>query len=302
MNTPTETLSRPVSRGLYHLSDYLELTKPEVTLLVLASTLVGFYLASAAPLNLLLLFHTLLGTGLVAGGTGTLNQFLERHADSKMRRTARRPLPAGRLHPRQALWFGIGLAVSGVAYLGLRVNLLSCLLAALTLTSYLFLYTPLKTRSPLCTVVGAFPGAMPPLIGWAAARGEINVEAWVLYALLFLWQFPHFLAIAWMYREDYARAGIMMLPVADAGGPATGRQIVLYSLALLPVSLLPTLLGMAGRVYFYGALALGLGFLGSGISVAVTRSNVHAKRLLQASIIYLPLLFGLLMLDRQRPR
>lgn len=300
MKATTPILASRVSRTPNRLADYLVLTKPEVTLLVLVSTLVGFYLASEPRLNLLLLLHTLLGTALVAGGTATLNQFLERDADAKMHRTAKRPLPTRRLEPVQALWFGVGLALAGVLYLALAVNGLSSLLAALTLTSYLFLYTPLKHRTSLCTVVGAFPGAMPPLIGWAAAQGQLSAEAWVIYAMLFLWQFPHFLAIAWMYREDYARAGILMLPVTDAGGPATGRHIVFYSLVLLPVSLLPTLLGMAGMVYFFGALALGLWFLGSGISLAVTRSNVYARRLLQVSIVYLPLVFALLMLDQQR--
>lgn len=301
MKAVSPTLAHPAAQAGSRLADYLELTKPEVTLLVLVSTLVGFCTASRPETNLWLLLQTLLGTALVAAGTATLNQYLEREADAKMRRTANRPLPAGRLHPQEALLFGIGLSLAGVLYLALTVNRLSSLLAALTLTSYLLLYTPLKTRSPLCTFVGAFPGAMPPLIGWAAARGTLDPEAWILYAMLFLWQFPHFLAIAWMYREDYARAGVRMLPVVDNAGPATGRQVILTSLLLLPVSLLPTWLGMAGRTYFAGALLLGLGFIAAGIALAVLRANAQAKRLLQVSILYLPLVFLLLLLDAPRP-
>jgi len=299
MQSSTQTLTPALSRGSHRLGDYLTLTKPEVTALVLVSTLIGFYLASPAAPDLAALFHTLLGTGLVAAGTATLNQFLERHTDARMRRTAGRPLPAGRLQPRHALAFGSALAIAGTLYLLLTVNLLAAALAFFTLASYLALYTPLKTRSLLCTAVGAFPGAVPPLIGWAAAAGSLSAGAWVLFALLFLWQFPHFLAIAWIYREDYARAGIKMLPVTDAGGAATGRHIVFYSLLLVPVSLLPTPLGMTGPLYFVGALAAGLALLGCGIAVAVTRSNLHARRLLQATVFYLPLVFGLLLLDRQ---
>jgi protoheme IX farnesyltransferase len=280
------------------LADYWVLTKPEVNFLVLATTLAGFYLGSRGPVNLRLLVHTLLGTLLVASGTGTLNQFIERKADARMRRTAARPLPAGRLVPSEALWFGILLAGAGGLYLWLAVNALASALALLTLSTYLLFYTPLKKKTPLCTLVGAFPGAVPPLIGWAAARGSISPEAWVLYAILFLWQFPHFLAIAWMYREDYARAGLLMLPSGDRDGRATGRRILACLLALLPVSLVPSFLGHAGLVYFTGALALGLAFLYSGARLASSRSNALAKRLLFASILYLPLVFGLMVLDK----
>ncbi len=286
------------SKGLSKLADYWLLTKPEVNFLVLISTLVGFYLGSLQPLDWLLLLHTLLGTLLVASGTATLNQFIEREADAHMRRTAQRPLPAGRLKPAEAFWFGILLSVTGGLYLWRAVNALASLLGLLTLTTYLLLYTPLKKKTSLCTLVGAFPGAMPPLIGWAAARGSLSLQASVLYAILFLWQFPHFLAIAWMYREDYARAGLLMLPGGDREGRVTARQILAFSLVLLPVSLIPTFIGHAGLIYFFGALVLGLGFLRYGARLALARSNALAKQLLLASVVYLPLIFALMMLDK----
>jgi protoheme IX farnesyltransferase len=281
------------------LADYAELAKPEVSSLVLVSTLVGFYLGARGALDWLLLAHTLVGTGLVAGGTGAFNQLLEREDDARMRRTAARPLPARRLEPAAALRYAALLSAGGILYLALLGNGLAALLAFATWASYLFLYTPLKKRTTWCTAVGAFPGAMPPLIGWAAARNTLDPQAWALYAILFLWQFPHFLSIAWMYREDYARGGIVMLPVVDPAGTATGRQIVAYSLALLPVGVMPTFLGMAGPVYFLGALLLSLGFLWFSFRAARSHSNLHAKHLLHASVAYLPLLFALLMLDKR---
>jgi heme o synthase len=280
------------------VSDYWALTKPEVNVLVLASTLAGFYLGSRGPLSGLRLAHTLLGTLLVASGTATLNQFIEREYDARMRRTANRPLPAGRLAPSWALGFGVLLSAAGAFDLALAVNALSSLLALLTLGSYLAFYTPLKRRTPLCTLVGAFPGAMPPLIGWAAARGSLSLEAWVLYALLFLWQFPHFLGIAWMYREDYARAGYIMLPPKDVEGRFTGREIFAFTLALLPVSLIPVFLNQAGAIYCFGASLFGLAFLFCGARLAHSRSNALARRLVLASVVYLPLLFGLMMVDK----
>ncbi|PYV23875.1 MAG: protoheme IX farnesyltransferase [Acidobacteria bacterium] len=280
------------------MSDYWTLTKPEVNLLVVASTLAGFDLGSRGPLDWLRLVHTLLGTLLVASGTATLNQFLEREPDSRMRRTARRPLPAGRLAPECALYFGVLLSVAGAIELALAVNALASLLALLTLASYLLFYTPLKARTPLCTLVGAFPGAMPPLIGWAAARGSLSLEAWVLYAMLFFWQFPHFLGIAWMYREDYERAGYLMLPPSDVDGRFTGREIFLFTLALLPVSLVPVALGQAGMIYLLGASLLGLAFLACGARLAHSRSNALARRLVLASVVYLPLVFALMMIDK----
>src|SRR5437763_5418965 len=280
------------------VADYWTLTKPEVNVLVLASTLAGFYLGSRGPLSCLRLAHTLLGTLLVASGTATLNQFLERKYDARMRRTASRPLPAGRLAPSWALGFGVLLSAAGALDLALAVNALSSLLALLTLGSYLAFYTPLKRRTPLCTLVGAFPGAMPPLIGWAAARGSLGREAWVLYAVLFLWQFPHFLGIAWMYREDYARAGYIMLPPKDVDGRFTGREIFAFTLLLLPVSLMPVLLGQAGVVYLVGATLVGLAFLLCGARLAHSRSNALARSLVLASVVYLPLLFVLMMVDK----
>ncbi|MHB8653090.1 MAG: heme o synthase [Terriglobia bacterium] len=280
------------------VADYWTLTKPEVNSLVVASTLAGFYLAWRGPMNYTLMIHTLLGTLLVASGTATLNQWVEREFDARMRRTANRPLPAGRLTSAEALWFGIILSVAGGLELALAVNILSSFLALLTLASYLLLYTPLKRKTSYCTLVGAFPGAMPPLIGWAAARGNLNLEAWILYALLFFWQFPHFLSIAWMYREDYERAGLLMLPPNDPQGRLAARQILATSIALLPVSLLPTLLGQMGMTYFFGALALGLAILYYGASTAMVRSKVMARRLLLASVFYLPLVFGLMIVDK----
>jgi heme o synthase len=234
----------------------------------------------------------------VAGGTGTLNQYVERRYDAQMRRTARRPLAAGRLEPSAALRFGILLSCAGGIYLAVAVNALASLLAVLTLVSYLFLYTPLKRKTPLCTLVGAFPGAMPPLIGWAAASGTLSFEAWVLYGIVFLWQFPHFMAIAWMYREDYARAGYLVLPLGEQRGPFMAWQILVAPLALIPLSLTPTFLGHAGLIYLVGALLLSSSFFYYGAQLALRRSNVIARRLLFASIVYLPLVFALMVLDK----
>jgi protoheme IX farnesyltransferase len=280
------------------IGDYLELTKPGIVWLILMSTVVAFYLASDGPLAYWLLLHTVIGTGLLAAGSGALNQWFEREADGKMRRTENRPLPAGRLAVFPALWFGVGISIAGMIYLFVAVNPLSALIGVLTLASYLFLYTPLKSRTWLSTFVGAFPGAAPPLIGWAAVRNELSWEAWVLFAILFLWQFPHFYAIAWMYREDYARAGILMLPVVEPDGASTGRQIVAYAAVLVPISLAPTWLGVAGSVYFVGALAVSLIYLAFGILSARRKTGVQARRLLQASVLYLPLIYCFLVLNK----
>ncbi len=277
------------------LPDYWVLTKPEVNFLILITTGVGFYLGSgsdARPLSVISLFNTLLGTLLVASGTGTLNQYIERELDAQMRRTARRPAAAGRLKPQAVLVFGIALAVVGSIYLTATVNGLASALAVLTLLTYLFVYTPLKRKTPLCVLVGAFPGAMPPLIGWAAASGRLNSEAWMLYAILFLWQFPHFMAIAWMYREDYERAGYLVLPKDEARVPFVTLETLLPLLALVGISMAQSPTRHAAIFYCASAL-LGLGFLYFGSEFVLLRSRSAARRLLAASIVYLPSLFVL---------
>ena len=276
---------------------YVELTKPRITFLIVLTSAAGFCLASRI-VDYLALMTAMIGIALLSSGIATLNQYIERDLDRLMRRTADRPLPSGKLAPWEALCFGVGLTALAEVYLVVLVNPLSALLGLTVIAGYLFAYTPLKTRSTFSTMVGAFPGAVPPLIGWAAARGTVGVEAWVLFAILFLWQFPHFLAIAWMYREDYSRAGILMLPVVEPEGRVTAQQIIVYTLMLLPVSLLPTLLGTSGRIYLYGAIVLGLLFLGASVRAAFSKSRQQARQLLLASVIYLPLLFGLMVFNR----
>lgn len=279
---------------------WAELIKARLTALVVLTTLVGFYLGWRGPMDFTRLFHVLLGTGLLASGAAALNQFLERDLDGKMRRTEHRPLPAGRLRPETALLFGSVCSVLGLGHLALLVNLWTSVLGALTLVSYLFVYTPLKRVTTLNTVIGGVPGALPPLMGWVAARGELTVEGWALFAIQFFWQVPHFLAIAWLYREDYARAGFVMLPVVDAGGAATGRQAVSYALGLLPVSLCPVWLGVVGPVYAAGALVVGTAFLVCAIRFARQLSRGSARQLFFASILYLPVLLGLMVIDKVR--
>jgi heme o synthase len=276
------------------LSDYWALTKPEVNFLILITTFVGFYLASARDgrFSFVGLFNTLLGTLLVASGTGALNQYLERKFDAQMRRTARRPAAAGRLKPSTALTFGTALAMIGSIYLAIAVNLLASVLATLTLLTYLFVYTPLKRKTPMCVLVGAFPGAMPPLIGWAAASGRLNVEGGILYAMLFLWQFPHFMAIAWMYREDYDRAGYLVLPKGNMRVPFVILETLLPLLALVAISVVQSPTRHAATFRCAVAL-LGIGFTYFGWQFVFERSRVAARRLLTASIVYLPLLYGL---------
>lgn len=280
--------------------DYFALTKPEVNFLIVVTTFVGFYLGSpftGRDFPVLRSINAVLGTLFVASGTGTLNQYIERRFDAQMRRTSRRPLASGRLNPSAVLWFGIALSVLGTVYLAAAVNLLASLLALGTLCSYLFLYTPLKRKSPLCTLVGAFPGAMPPLIGWAAASGQLTFAAWTLYSLLFLWQFPHFMSIAWMYREDYARAGYVVLPHDErARFRLVDWQTLLPLLLLLPASLLPAVINKASAAYCIGAMLLFGGFLYAGAQFVLRKSNPSARQLLSASIIYLPSLFSLMIL------
>ncbi|MCI0489066.1 MAG: heme o synthase [Blastocatellia bacterium] len=290
--------SQSAIRSPDRLRAYLDLTKPRITLLVVLTAAAGFCLGSGQAISYTGLLHMAVGITLLSSGIGTLNQYMERRLDALMLRTGSRPLPSGKLTAREALLFGIVLSVVATIYLAVFLNLLTAVLGTVTLAAYLFLYTPLKTRTTLSTVLGAFPGAMPPLIGWVAASGEIGLGAWVLFAILFLWQFPHFLAIAWMYRDDYARAGIRMLPVVEPEGRVTGQQILSYTLMLLPVSLLPAMIQLAGSVYFFGALMLGLGFLYFSVRMAFDRSKWRARRLLQASVLYLPALLALMVLNR----
>jgi heme o synthase len=278
--------------------NYVVLTKPDVTFLVVITTVAGFYLASPGRLDWLLLLHTLCGTMLVAGGTAALNQYAERDRDSLMRRTAARPLPSGLLQPLEVLTFGVGAIFVGSVWLALDVNGLAAAIALATCLLYLGAYTPLKKKTPLATAVGAFPGALPPLIGWAAASGSISLGGWILFAILFLWQFPHFMSIAWMYRQDYARADIKMLPVVDPKGDATFAQILWTSVVLVPVSLLPSLLGLTGILYFFGALVLGMALAQVGWWANRTRTNVRAKWLMHATVAYIPLLLGWMIFDK----
>jgi protoheme IX farnesyltransferase len=278
-------------------SAYLELTKPRITFLVVLTAAAGFCIGSKGGVNFGRLALVSAGIALLSSGISTLNQYMERDLDGLMSRTRYRPLPTGKLTPLNALLFGAALSALGILFLAVFISALSAGLGLLTLAAYLFVYTPLKTRSTLSTVVGAFPGAMPPLIGWVAARGSLGVEAWILFAILFLWQFPHFLAIAWMYKDDYASAGIKMLPVVEPDGRVTGQQIMSYTLMLIPVSMLPTLVHIAGHAYMIGAVGLGTVFLYFSVRAAVVRSKWQARRLLQASVLYLPALFVLMVLN-----
>jgi heme o synthase len=277
---------------------YVVLTKPDVTFLVVITTVAGFYLGSTGPMEWARLMNTLCGTLLVAGGTAALNQYVERHMDSVMRRTASRPLPLGILQPKEVLLFGVATIIAGTIWLALAANVLAACIALITSVSYLGAYTPLKTRTTLATAVGAIPGALPPLIGWAAASGTLSAGAWILFAILFFWQFPHFMAIAWMYREDYGRAGILMLPVVDRSGDRTFRVTIATSAILIPVSVLPAVLGMATINYFYGALILGLLLLLVSYWANRVRTNVRAKWLMHATVAHIPLLLGWMILDK----
>jgi heme o synthase len=298
MSSSTETVDVPFARVVRRAADFFELAKPRVVLMVLITAFVGFYVGSAALPDYLRLINMLLGTALAAGGTLALNQFMERQSDALMQRTRHRPIPDGRVQPGEAFWFGAVVTLAGLAYLALAVNAISAWVTALITASYLLLYTPMKRKSSLCILAGAVPGALPPVIGWVAARGRLDIDAWVLFAILFLWQVPHTLAIAWLYRDDYARAGIQFLPVIDPDGSSTNRQILSHCAALLAVSLLPTLLGLAGAVYFTVAFVLCVGFFASGVRLAMESSLNGARRLLFASLIYLPVLLLMMALDR----
>jgi protoheme IX farnesyltransferase len=278
---------------------YIELTKPRITWLILMSTGIGYYFGvREGTWTWLAVLHTMAGTALIAGGTVALNQWYEAAADALMNRTRHRPIPSGRLTRHQALVFGIALSVAGFAELALGVNLLTGLLGLFTLATYLLLYTPLKSKSWHSTTVGSIPGAMPPLIGFAAAAGTLTAEAWVLYAILFVWQFPHFYSIAWLYREDYGRAGIQMLPVVEPDGISTARHILAFLVLLLPVSLLPSLLSMTGKLYLAGAILAGIYFLRAGFRVTRQKTLQNARNVLLASVVYLPVLYGLMLVDR----
>ncbi|MBI1966642.1 MAG: protoheme IX farnesyltransferase [Gemmatimonadetes bacterium] len=277
---------------------FLELTKPRITQLVLLTAAAGFYAGSRGRVDLWVFAYTMLGTALVAGGTNALNQLRERDVDSRMRRTQGRPLPSGRLSPHAAGWFAGTISVLGIALLAVAVNLLTAALAALTLTSYVFLYTPLKRRSSLNTLIGAVPGALPIVGGWTAAGGRLDVAAASLFWILFLWQLPHFLALAWIYREDYARGGLAMLAVEDPTGRRTGRMALLYALALVPVSLIPSLVGITGTLYFFGALALGAIYALAGAGMTLAATAQRAWWVFLVSIVYLPALLILVVLDK----
>ena len=280
---------------------YCDLFKIRLTFLVLVTTLVGFYIGSRAEVDYVLMFHTILGTALVASGASALNQLWEREYDARMRRTRERPLPSGRMQPATVLLVGCVASAAGLIYLAAATTLTTSLLAAASLVTYVFVYTPLKRVTWLNTAVGAVPGGLPPLIGWAAARGRLDAEGWALFGILALWQLPHFMAIAWIYRDEYARAGFKMLPVIDPAGVRTGRQAVVQTLGLLPVSLCPYVLKLAGPVYLAGALVLGLAFLWYALQFARHLTVARARQLFYVSIIYLPLLLGVMVLDKLKP-
>jgi len=284
--------------GGRRLLDYIELTKPRLVLMILVTTFVGFYMGSQDLPDYLRLFGAVVGTAFAAGGTLALNQSLERDIDANMERTKHRPIPDGRVQPAECVLFGSTLVTLGLLVLVLAVNVLSALLTAIVVVTYLFLYTPLKQRTPLSSIVGAVPGALPPVIGWSAARNDLGLEAGILFAVLYLWQIPHNLAIARLYRDDFARGGIRFLPVVDSEGRSTGRHVIVHCLALLVVSLMPTLVGFAGMVYYGAAILLGLYFLSYGCRLAWKPSTTSARQLLFASLFYLPILFFVMALDR----
>ena len=286
------------SRLASRANAYVALTKPDVSFLVLITTAAGFYMGSRGPVDWLHMVHTVFGTMLIAAGTAALNHYIERDSDRLMRRTASRPLPSGVLKPRQALVYGIALSIAGALYLYFAAGTLAAGLGVITCLGYLLAYTPLKKRTVWATFVGAFPGAIPPMIGWVAATGRLDLGAWLLFAILFFWQFPHFHAIAWMYREDYARAGILMLPVVDPEGSRTFRQILVTAAGLVGISLLPAIAGLTGVFYFFGALGLSVALLQVCVWAASAKTNTRAKWLMHATVAYIPLLLVFMVYDK----
>lgn len=297
----SDAVELEMAREGRRIADFVALTKPRVVAMVLVTTAVGFHVAAQGGFDAVRLLWTLFGTGLAAGGTMALNQYFERDLDVLMERTRNRPLPAGRLEPAEAALFGAALIIGGLALLALTVNVASAAVVATISLSYLFAYTPLKRVSPVCTIVGAFPGALPPVVGWVAVRGSFGIEAWVLFAILFLWQLPHSLAIGAVYADDYGRAGIRLLPVVEPDGRSTARQVVINSVALFAVGLLPFFVGLAGFVYLAAAIVLGLAFLASGVSYARRLDRASARSVVFASLLYLPLLLAAMAVDRIEP-
>jgi heme o synthase len=292
-NSRTTAMAQPTKLGAY-----IALTKPDVSFLVLMTTGAGFYMGARGPMPWLHMTHVVFATMLIAAGTAALNHYIERESDRHMRRTATRPLPTGLLTPAEALWFGLVLALAGAIDLYFVAGYVACLLGVFTSVSYLLAYTPLKKRTIWATFIGAIPGAIPPMIGWTAATGTLDAGAWLLFAILFFWQFPHFYAISWMYREDYARAGILMLPVVDKDGTRTFRQIILYACGLVAVSLLPSILGFTGILYFFGALVTSTASLQVCLWTASAKTNTRAKWLMHATVLHIPILLGLMMYDK----
>ena len=298
MKATVDTKREALDLGWIRIADYVELFKVRLNLLVLVTTSMGFYLGTRGQADLGRLLYTLMGTALVAASGGALNQLLERDIDGKMRRTANRPLPAGRLQPAEVRWLATLLGISGLLILALATSSLSTFVAAFTLFSYVVVYTPLKQKTPLAVLVGAVPGALPPVIGWTAARGSLGAGGWILFGILFLWQLPHFLAIAWLYRQQYTRAGLKVLATVDPDGRRTGQNVVLGCAALIGVSLLPTAQGLAGSLYLVGATVLGAAYMHASIRMAVARTEANARRLFRVSLLYLPLLLALMVYDR----
>lgn len=300
METATADIEQAKALGARDkIAAYIELTKPRIAFMLVLTAAAGFFVGSVGTLDYVRFANAMIGIALLAFGVATLNQWLERRIDVLMERTAKRPLPTGRVTSGEALVFGLLQCIVAEVYLFYLVNSLTALLGLIVIVGYVLFYTPLKTRTSASTAIGAIPGAMPPLMGWTSASGEITLGAWALFIMLFLWQFPHFFAIAWMYREEYAKAGIIMLPVIDRDGHITARQIVLFAFLLLPVSLAPFFLGFSGIIYLIGASLLGIWFLVESILTARAKSQSKARRLLMVSVLYLPLIFGLLVLDNR---